>query len=65
LNSKYNTYLYPGLPPGAICNPSLESLRAVALPAQTPYYYFRATCDGSGRHNFAQTYEEHLENACP
>ena len=64
VNSEYNTYLYPDLPPGPICNPSLESLRAVALPAQTPYYYFRATCDGSGQHNFAETYDEHLGNAC-
>lgn len=65
VNSHYNTYLYPGLPPGAICNPSLESLKAVALPAQTPYYYFRATCDGSGHHNFSETFDEHLGNACP
>ena len=65
VNSEYNTYRYPGLPPGPICNPSLESLRAVALPAQTPYYYFRATCDESGYHNFSETYEEHLQYGCP
>ncbi len=47
-DSAYNTYRYAGLPPGPICNPGLESLRAVAFPAQTPYYYFRATCDDSG-----------------
>ena len=64
-DSVYNTYLYAGLPPDAICNPSLEALRAVAFPAQTPYYYFRAACDGSGQHNFAETYEEHLGNGCP
>jgi UPF0755 protein len=64
-DSPYNTYLYPGLPPGPICNPGLSALNAVAYPAQTPYYYFRAACDGSGRHAFAQTYEEHLRNACP
>lgn len=65
INSPYNTYLNRGLPPGPICNPSLEALRAVAYPAQTPYYYFRAACDGSGRHVFARSYEEHLQNACP
>lgn len=65
INSPYNTYLNQGLPPGPISNPSLEALRAVAYPAQTPYYYFRAACDGSGRHVFARTYEEHLQNACP
>ncbi len=64
-NSPYNTYQNTGLPPGPICNPGLSALRAVAYPAQSPYYYFRAACDGSGRHNFAVTYEEHLGNACP
>ncbi len=64
VESPYNTYLVYGLPPTPICNPDLGSLRAVAFPAQTPYLYFRAACDGSGRHNFAITYEEHLNNAC-
>lgn len=63
-DSPYNTYLYPGLPPGPIANPSLEAMRAVAFPAQTPYYYFRAACDGSGRHAFAETFEEHQQNQC-
>lgn len=63
-DSPYNTYLYSGLPPGPIANPSLSSLRAVAFPAETPYYYFRARCDGSGLHTFAVTYEEHLQNGC-
>lgn len=62
--SPYNTYLNPGLPPGPICNPSLNALQAVAYPAESPYYYFRARCDGSGLHNFARTFEEHLQNAC-
>jgi UPF0755 protein len=64
IDSPYNTYLYAGLPPAPIANPSLAALQAVAFPAQTPYYYFRAACDGSGRHNFSQTFEEHLSNAC-
>jgi UPF0755 protein len=63
--SPYNTYLYSGLPPAPISNPSLAALQAVAFPAQTPYYFFRAACDGSGRHNFSETYEQHLEYACP
>ena len=65
VDSPYNTYLYAGLPPGPIANPSLASLEAVAYPAQTPYFYFRAKCDGSGTHAFSVTYEEHLNNACP
>ncbi len=64
VDSPYNTYQNAGLPPGPICNPSLSALRAVAYPAQSPYFYFRAACDGSGRHAFARTFEEHLQNAC-
>jgi len=65
LDSPYNTYLYEELPPNPICNPGLSALMAVASPAQTPYYFFRARCDGSGLHLFAKTYEEHLNNSCP
>jgi len=64
VESPYNTYIYFGLTPTPICNPDLSSLRAVSFPAETPYFYFRSACDGSGRHNFAITYEEHLDNAC-
>ncbi len=65
LDSPYNTYRIAGLPPGPIANPGLPAIRAVAFPAQTPYLYFRAACDNSGRHTFAETYEEHLGNGCP
>jgi UPF0755 protein len=65
IDSPYNTYEYAGLPPGPIANPGLSALKAVAFPAQTPYFYFRAKCDGSGRHNFATNLEEQLNNACP
>lgn len=64
VNSAYNTYIIHGLPPTPICNPDVGSLQAVAFPAETPYFYFRAACDGSGRHNFAITFEEHLNNQC-
>jgi UPF0755 protein len=65
IDSPYNTYKYSGLPPGPIANPGLEAITAVAFPAQTPYYYFRASCAKDGRHVFSQTYQEHIENACP
>jgi UPF0755 protein len=65
IDSPYNTYLYKGLPPGPISNPGLAALQSVAYPAQTSYYYFRAACDGSGRHLFSETYDEHLANECP
>ena len=64
VNSVYNTYVYEGLPPTPIANPSLGALRAVAAPAQTPYLFFRAKCDGSGFHEFSETFDEHLQNGC-
>jgi UPF0755 protein len=64
IQNPYNTYYVAGLPPGPIANPRLSSLLAVAHPAQSNYLYYRALCDGSGRHAFATTYEEHLANAC-
>jgi UPF0755 protein len=64
VNSVYNTYIYEGLPPTPIANPSLGALRAVAFPAETPYIFFRAKCDGSGFHEFSETFDEHLQNAC-
>jgi UPF0755 protein len=65
VESPYNTYIYKGYPPGPIGNPSKSALWAVAFPAQTPYFYFRAGCDNTGRHLFAETFEQHLNNACP
>jgi len=65
IDSPYNTYLNPGLPPGPISNPSQKALRAVAFPEKSPYFYFRAACDESGNHVFAETFEEHQANACP
>ncbi len=65
VDSPYNTYLHGGLPPGPIASPGLASLESVAVPAQTGYLFFRAACDGSGRHLFATTFEEHVANACP
>lgn len=63
--SPFNTYQNPGLPPSPIASPSLEALRAVAFPAQTAFLYFRARCDASGLHAFAETFEQHLANGCP
>ncbi len=62
LDSPYNTYVYPGLPPGPIANPSLSSLEAVAFPAETSFIFFVADCNATvpGSHYFSETYEEHL-----
>lgn len=65
INSPYNTYLNVDLPPAPICNPSLAAIRAVVYPQNSAYYYFRARCDNSGLHNFAETYDQHLKNGCP
>jgi peptidoglycan lytic transglycosylase G len=53
----YNSYLNKGLPPGPICNPGLDSLKAALYPADTPYLYFVSRNDGS--HAFSATLEEH------
>jgi UPF0755 protein len=60
VNSPFNTYLYPGLPPGPIASPGASSIMAVLQPAQTSYLYFLGRGDGS--HIFAETYEEHQRN---
>lgn len=65
IQSPYNTYLVKGLPPSPIASPGLSAIMAAIYPAESPYYFFQAECDGSGYHEFAETYEEHLENSCP
>ncbi len=63
--SPFNTYQTVGLPPAPISNPSIEALNSVAFPALSPFYYFRAACDGSGYHVYSVTLEEQIANACP
>lgn len=63
--SPYNTYLNSGLPPGPIASPGLAAIHAALAPEASPYYFFRAACDGSGYHVFAVSFDEHVGNACP
>ncbi|RKY79537.1 endolytic transglycosylase MltG [candidate division KSB1 bacterium] len=58
IDSPYNTYLYPGLPPGPINNPGVAAIRAALYPAKVGYLYFVARGDGS--HVFSCTLQEHL-----
>lgn len=60
LISPYNTYLNDGLPPGPICSPTIESIRAVAYPAETKALYYLHSADR--KIHTAETYEEHLQN---
>lgn len=62
VDSPYNTYLYPGLPPGPIANPGLSSIRAVLYPTEHDFIYFVAVPEQDGRHVFAKTFEEHVVN---
>lgn len=57
VDSSYNTYEHPGLPPGPICSPGLESIQAALRPARVDYLYYVARADG--RHLFSSTLAEH------
>jgi len=61
-DSPYNTYLYPGLPPGPIAVPTVAAIDAVLNYAKTDYLYFAAKPEFDGTHNFATTYSQHLAN---
>jgi UPF0755 protein len=56
----YNTYLYPGLPPGPISNPGEVALRAGLAPGKSDYLYFRLTDPAAGRHYFSRTLDDHI-----
>jgi UPF0755 protein len=60
VNSPYNTYRFPGLPPGPIANPGKGALEAALHPESTKFLYF--VSDGNGRHRFARSLEEHNRN---
>ncbi len=60
VDDHYNTYRYPGLPPGPIGNPGLTALRAAADPQETPYYFFLNK--PTGETVFSRTFAEHLDN---
>ena len=63
IESPYNTYLYTGLPIGALCIPSLNAIDSCLFGAQYPYVYFCAKSDLTPQHDFAITLDEHNKNA--
>jgi len=61
-DSPYNTYVYPGLPPGPINSPGDSAIAAASSPADGPWLYFVAVNPSTGETRFAVTFEEHQEN---
>ncbi|MCF7820152.1 MAG: endolytic transglycosylase MltG [Candidatus Pacebacteria bacterium] len=61
IDSPYNTYLYPGLPPNPVSNPSILAIEAAIYPIETDYNYFLSPL-GSDQTVFSKTYQEHLQN---
>ena len=59
IDSPYNTYRYPGLTPGPIANPGLESLRAALNPNNTTFFFY--ALDKNGWHHFSSSYFDHQE----
>ncbi|MEP7065086.1 MAG: endolytic transglycosylase MltG [Gemmatimonadota bacterium] len=59
VESPYNTYRHPGLPPGPIASPGKASIEAALFPASVPYLYFVASPDG--HHEFRTTFKAHTE----
>lgn len=62
VDSPYNTYKNPGLPPGPIASPSMKSIQAALNPESTDYLYYVTKKDGTQTHLFAKTYKEHQRN---
>ena len=63
IDSPYNTYKNKGLPPGPICLPEIKSIEETLNAEEHKYLYFCAKEDFSGYSHFAETWEQHLENA--
>lgn len=63
IDSPYNTYKYPGLPPGPIAGSGAASIDAAVNPASHNYYYYVTVNLDTGETRYAETYDEHLKNS--
>lgn len=63
VDSPYNTYKYEGLPPGPLRTTSRQTITEILNSQPSTDLFMCAREDFSGFHNFAATYDEHLENA--
>ncbi|MDR2094452.1 MAG: endolytic transglycosylase MltG [Treponema sp.] len=61
IKDPYNTYYYPGLPPGPISSPGAAALKAAFYPSETEYLYFRLVDANAGRHYFSRTFDDHIK----
>ena len=62
IDSKYNTYKYPGIPPGPITMPDVSAIDAVLNPEKHNYMFFVADVKNFGYHKFAKTLAQHNAN---
>lgn len=62
IDSPYNTYKVPGLPPGPICSPGEASIKAALYPESTQYVYYVLDAKMDGSHRFSKSYDEFLKN---
>jgi peptidoglycan lytic transglycosylase G len=62
LDSPYNTYKYPGIPPGPITMPDITAVEAILNPEKHDYFYMVANVENFGYHKFAESLAQHNRN---
>jgi UPF0755 protein len=62
VDSRYNTYRYPGLPAGPISNPGKASIQGALHPTPGPWLYWTTVNPSTGETRFAVTWPEHQQN---